>query len=121
MDNQGRSYQLYQPVTAAFSGGADPNMTAAYQAAIIEQARLMQVQQAKEQLFGVPQRKPFVGEWKKKKPPKEPVDPRKYFCETCNVACGGPESFETHKSGKAHRHKEGLKSGKIQLDAFRPG
>lgn len=83
----------------------------------------MQVQKAKEQLFGVPApRKPFVGQWqKKRKPTKDPVDPRKYFCEVCNVTCGGPDSFEAHLVGKSHKHKEGLKTGKIRLDLNRPG
>lgn len=114
--------QAYQPITATFpSATADPHYKG-YEQAVIEHAKMLQVQQAKEQLFGVPQRKPFVGQWPKKKgPPKEPVDPRKYFCELCNVTCAGPESFQSHMVGKSHKHKEALKTGKVRLDLTRPG
>lgn len=115
--------QHYQPITATFSSASSDPHYKGYEQAVIEHAKLMQVQQAKEQLFGVPApRKPFVGQWqKKRKIPKEPVDPRKYFCDVCNVTCGGPDAFETHLAGKSHRHKEGLKTGKIRLDLSRPG
>lgn len=122
--NFGQSYQQqYQPITATFSGASNDPHYKGYEQAVIEHAKLMQVQQAKQQLFGVPApRKPFVGQWqKKRKLPKDPVDPRKYFCDTCNVTCGGPDSFEAHLAGKSHKHKEGLKTGKIRLDLSRPG
>jgi hypothetical protein len=116
--------QVYQPITATFpTASADPHYKG-YEQAVIEHAKMLQIQQAKEKIFGVPaKRKPFVGQWQKrpKGPPKEPVDPRKYFCEVCNVACAGEESFQQHKVGKSHRHKENLKTGKTRLDLKRPG
>lgn len=108
--------QSYQPITATFPSASNDPHYKGYEAAVIEHAKLLQVQQAKEKLFGVPSRKPFVGQWKKKGPPKEPVDPRKYFCELCVVTCAGDESYQTHLQGKSHKHKEALKTGRIKLD-----
>ncbi|CAD5206945.1 unnamed protein product [Bursaphelenchus okinawaensis] len=53
---------------------------------------------------------------KKPKVPKPPVDLRQYFCETCNVSCGGPQAYQDHLAGKSHKRKEeALKKGDVGL------
>lgn len=41
-----------------------------------------------------------------KKPPRPPVDPSQFFCETCNITCGGPAAWQEHLVGKSHKRKE---------------
>ncbi|CAD5210256.1 unnamed protein product [Bursaphelenchus xylophilus] len=55
---------------------------------------------------------------KKQKIPKPPVDPSQYFCDTCNVSCGGPQAYNDHLAGKSHKRKEeAAKKGTAGLPA----
>lgn len=36
---------------------------------------------------------------------KPPVDPTKYYCELCKVACVSDQNFQAHLTGKAHQKK----------------
>jgi hypothetical protein len=89
---------------ASATTGVDNSHYKGYEQAVFEFAQLRQIQQAREQAFGVPAQRTekkggrFAGQWvKRPKVPKEPVDPRKYFCEVCNVTCAGPQSFQVRK------------------------
>ncbi|KAI6197586.1 hypothetical protein M3Y94_01242100 [Aphelenchoides besseyi] len=137
----GSSYQAdVTPVVQPTNGG-DPAVAAAqalasntneylkgYEHAIIEHARQMQLQQARNQLHNIPvggstetvqpmiSRLNTVGGWKTKKK-KGNADTRPFYCELCNVSCIGQQPYEAHIVGKAHKRKEDIKNGKIKVDS----
>jgi hypothetical protein len=38
-------------------------------------------------------------------PPKAPVDPSKYYCETCKTSCVTQQAYQDHINGKSHKRK----------------
>jgi hypothetical protein len=67
-----------------------------------------------KRFFGKNNMQGISGFQKRKGPPKPPVDPKKYYCETCNVSCANPQAFQDHNNGKSHKRKEDLSKGNIQ-------